>query len=161
VIVVADTSVLLNLGRVEQLDLLRSLFQTVFIPSEVSREFRDAAARLDRFQNLSLPGWIIEKSPSEIPVRLRTQPGLDAGETAAIALALEISADAILLDERRGHEVAVELGLQAIGVVGLLLQAKNSGLIPAVRTLLDRLQTEAQFWIAPALRARILELAKE
>jgi predicted nucleic acid-binding protein len=161
VIVVADTSVLLNLGYIGQLELLRSLFQTVLIPTEVAHEFRRAVAKLDRFGNLVLPAWIREQSPSHISIRLSSTSGLDPGERNAIALALEISADAILVDERRGHEVAVAFGLKAVGVIGILLQAKKSGLITSVRSLLDQLQLEAQFWMSSGLRARVLELAGE
>lgn len=74
---------------------------------------------------------------------------------------MEIRADAILVDERRGHEVAVQLGLRTIGVVGILLQAKSAGLLPDVASVLDRLERDAGFWVAPTLRVRVLQLAGE
>ena len=160
-IVVADTSILLNLARVKHLDLLRDLFNTVLIPAEVAREFRHAAANLHRFHHLSLPSWIKEQSPALIPAHLRSEVGLDPGETAAIALAIEITADAILVDERRGHEVAIQLGLKAIGVLGILLEAKNRRLIQKIRPVLDQLEVEAQFWISPVIRQKVLDLAGE
>jgi len=66
-----------------------------------------------------------------------------------------------LLDERRGREAANQLGLRVIGILGVLLQAKNAGLLRAVGPVLDDLQREAGFWIAEPLRRQVLGLANE
>lgn len=160
-IVVADTSILLNLGRVGQIELLRLLFGDVVIPPEVAAEFLRLASISPRFEGLSLPPWLRQQSATTVPAIVRAAAGLDSGETAALALAVEIHADAVLLDERRGHEMAVRLGLRTVGVLGILLQAKESGSIPKLSPILDLLERDAGFWIAPALRARVLELAHE
>ena len=65
------------------------------------------------------------------------------------------------MDERRGHQIALALGIRTIGVLGILIQAKKSRLIPEVRLLLDALERDAQFWIAAAVQARVLALAGE
>jgi len=161
VIVVADTSVLLNLCRVEQVELLPALFREVVVPPEVASEFAQLARRTPRFAGLALPPWLRQQSTSVIPDIVRSAAGLDAGEVAALALAVEIHADAILVDERRGHEVALQLGLRAIGVLGILLQAKANGLLPLVAPALDRLERDAGFWMTPALRARVMRSAGE
>jgi predicted nucleic acid-binding protein len=124
VIVVADTSVLINLCRVRQGDLLGKLFQEVVIPPEVAAEFTRLTAGGPRFASLVLPDGIRVQTPLVILPSVQAAAGLDAGETAALSLAVEIHADAILLDERRGHEVALALGLSTIGVLGILLRAK-------------------------------------
>ena len=160
-IVVADTSVLLNLCRIQQIDLLQKLFQEIVIPPAVAGEFSRLASHAVRFQGLQLPGWIRQQSVSTVPASLRATPGLDPGELAALALALELRADAILVDERRGHQVAVQLGLRTIGVIGVLLQAKSAGLIPLVRPLLDSLEQDALFWIGSGIRDRVLRIAGE
>ena len=160
-IVVADTSVLLNLCRVEQAELLPALFREVVIPPEVASEFARLAGQTPRFAGLTLPPWLRQQSTSVIPAIVRSAAGLDAGEVAALALAVEVHADAILVDERRGHEVALQLGLRAIGVLGILLQAKANGLLPLVAPVLDRLERDAGFWMTPALRARVMRSAGE
>lgn len=65
------------------------------------------------------------------------------------------------MDERRGHQVALQLGLKTIGVLGILVQAKRAGLLAAVRPVIDRLEQDALFWIGPRLRARVLSIADE
>ena len=160
-IVVADTSVLINLCRVGEEDLLVKLFREVVIPPEVGEEFIRLACEVSRFQGLSLPQWVRQHSASAIPEIISAAPGLDPGETAALSLALEIQADAILVDERRGQQVAAALGLATIGILGILLQAKTSGLLSDLRPVLDRLEREAQFWISASLRDRVLRLARE
>jgi predicted nucleic acid-binding protein len=160
VIVVADTSVLLNLCRIGQVELLSRLFHEVVTPPEVAAEFDRLARQTTRFQGLTLPSWVRQQSAANIAAAIRAA-NLDSGETAALALALEIRADALLVDERRGHQVAVQLGIKTIGVLGILLQAKSSGFIPQLRPLLETLERDAQFWIASAMRQRVLGLAAE
>jgi uncharacterized protein len=158
VIVVSDTSVLINLCRVGRGNLLKALFHEVVIPPEVAEEFARLATMVPRFGGLALPDGIRQQTPSTL---IHAASGLDAGETAALSLALEIRADAILVDERRGHDAAVELGLRTIGILGILLQAKNNGMLPMLRPVLDSLQRDAGFWMSASLREQILRLVGE
>ena len=160
-IVVADTSVLINLCRVGQGDLFQQLFHEVVIPPEVAGEFLRWAAETSRFAGLVLPIGIRQQSPRLAPPIVRAAKGLDAGEAAALSLAVEIHADAVLIDERRGHEIATQLGLRTIGILGILLRAKSVGQIPAVRPVLDALQRDAGFWLTTSVRTHVLRLAGE
>ncbi|MEI7941500.1 MAG: DUF3368 domain-containing protein [Verrucomicrobiota bacterium] len=160
-IVVADTSVVINLCCVGQGGLLRGLFREVVVPPAVVVEFARLATSVPRFAGLTLPEGIRQQAPTTLPALLRSAIGLDPGEAAALALAVEIHADAVLLDERRGREAASQLGLRTIGILGLLLQAKSVGFLAAVRPVLDDLQREAGFWIVESLRQQVLDLAGE
>ena len=160
-IVVADTSVLINLCRVGQGALFRRLFQDVLIPPEVASEFVRLVSSVPRFAGLSLPAGIRQQAATSMPPILKSVVGLDPGETAALALAVEIHADAVLVDERRGHQVAIQLGLRTVGILGLLLQAKNAGFLPALKPVLDALRQDAGFWISESLRQYVLSLAGE
>jgi predicted nucleic acid-binding protein len=148
VIVVADTSVLINLCRVGQGGLFKSLFLEVVIPPEVASEFAALTISFPRFTGLSLPEGIREQSPSALHPAVRAAEGLDAGEAAALSLAVEIHADAILIDERRGHEVALQLGLHTIGLLGIFLRAKAVGIVPQIAPVIEMLAREAGFWIS-------------
>ncbi len=160
-IVVADTSVLVNLCRVGYGHLFRLLFHEVVIPPEVAAEFARLVSTSPRFAGLILPEGIRCQPVTMVPDLLRSAAGIDAGEIAALALAVEIHADAILVDERRGHEVALQLGLRTLGLLGLLLQAKSAGFVPLIQPVLDSLRHDAGFWISDSLRQRVLRLANE
>ena len=76
---------------------------------------------------------------------------LDAGEAEAIALAVECQADLILLDERLGRQAAQRMGLTVAGTLGVVIAAKDRGILTAVRPLLDALRADAGFWIGDVL----------
>jgi uncharacterized protein len=161
VIVVADTSVLINLCRVGQGGLLASLFLEVVIPPAVAAEFAALTRLAPRFSGLNLPAGIREQSPVTLLATVRGFRGLDAGEAAALSLAVEIRADAILIDERLGHEIALRLGLNTIGLLGILLRAKAVGLLPLIAPVIEVLERDAGFWISNKLRGEVLKLAAE
>ncbi|HUS35567.1 MAG TPA: hypothetical protein VM680_09475 [Verrucomicrobiae bacterium] len=81
---------------------------------------------------------------------------MDAGESAAIALAQNENADVLLIDEKRGRQAARSVGIKVAGVLGELLHAEQSGAIAAVTPELVRLRKEARFFIDPAVEAYIL-----
>ena len=160
-IVVADTSVVLNLARAGHDGLLRALFQEVWIPPEVLREFRRQASENPRFRGLQPPSWLQVRAPATIPDTIHANSLLDEGEQAALALALQLHADAILIDEENGRAAAEQLGLNRIGILGVLLRAKVHGLIPSVAPILTRLAQDAGFWMSDVLRREVLALAGE
>ena len=86
---------------------------------------------------------------------------LDPGEAEAIALALEMSADLILVDERDGRSAAERAGLRVTGVLGVLLRAKNEGQIQLIKPEIDALRTRAWFFLSARLQEKALEIAGE
>jgi predicted nucleic acid-binding protein len=160
-IVIADTSVILNLCRIQHEHLLQQLFKRVLIPNEVADEFERLTKIQKRFVGLVLPNWIeILSAPTSFPAEV-IQAELDAGEAAAIALFLKQKADALLIDESLGRSVANKLGIRTMGIMRILIEARDRKLISSVKILLDRLETEAQFWISRELRLQVLQLAGE
>jgi uncharacterized protein len=85
---------------------------------------------------------------------------LDRGEAEGIALALELEAELILLDEHEGRRTADRLGLSVVGIPGVLLEAKAKGLIDTIRPLLDALRM-AGFYLSEPLYQRVLAIADE
>jgi len=160
-IVVSDTSALSNLAIVNHLWLLEAIYQRVIIPDVVAREL--AAARNPIIPAILQVGWIQNQplTHSQLANQLQQERGLDAGEANAIALALELQADDLLIDERLGRQEALRLGLSIIGILGILLVAKQRNLIPQVQPVMDALINEAGFRVSPQLYQRVLALAQE
>lgn len=159
--VVTDTSVVLNLCLIGQENLLPLLFGSILAPAAVVAEFERLATEDLRFQGLPFPAFIEQSEPSDSLPSLVQTKRLQAGEIAALSLALQREANAVLMDELAGRAAATALGLKPIGLLGVLLEAKERALIPALKPLLDRLEVEAEFWISASLRDHILNAAGE
>jgi predicted nucleic acid-binding protein len=160
VTVVTDTSVVLNLCFLGLENFLPELFGKVVAPDEVFFEFERLVATDSRFSGLAFPVFIEKLDPSRLH-KPSNAARLHGGEVAALSLAKEIRADFVLLDERAGRAAAREMGLRAIGLLGILIEAYRRSLLEDIESVLDRLQNDAGFWIAPSLRASISEAARK
>jgi hypothetical protein len=124
VIVVSDASPLIALLSVDQIDLLQQMFGTIIIPPAVCEEVFGSPAG----KQVSLPEFIHVESPAaDTPIRF-LKMNLHAGESEAIALALDRESDAIILDDKLARETADRLGLRVIGTLGVLILAKERDL---------------------------------
>ena len=162
--VVSDTSVLIHLARIDRFGLLRRLYSEITVPEAVWRETvvegerRPGASELNSART---SGWVevVSVTPDTGTWQLLRQ-ALDAGEADALALADQIGADLVLLDESAARRRARSLGLRKTGTVGVLLRAKRKGMIDELRPELDHLRATA-FWIDEALYRRVLEAVNE
>jgi predicted nucleic acid-binding protein len=152
-IVVSDTSPLSNLLQIQAGHLLHDLFGDVFIPPAVANE-------LCQFHS-QLPVWVNTRAPADSRFAGMLSAELDSGEAEAIALAKEIRADWLLMDEKRGREVARREGLSPLGLGGVLIMAKHRGLISVVAPHLDRLESEVGFHLGREVKAELLRRAGE
>ncbi len=163
-IVVADASVLIALARIGHLDILPTLFGRVFIPRAVAQEIEIGGKAGSKLFKQASWIYIVDLWSQELADELssanRKGMKLDEGEAQAIALALELDADYLLIDERRGRRVAESLGIDLIGVLGVLALAKRKGLLPEIRPALDAL-LRAGFRISNDLYRFVLEDADE
>jgi predicted nucleic acid-binding protein len=133
-LVVADTSPIFYLLSTGQIELLPSLFTTVFVPDAVHKELcHPAAPPILRAWVAERPSWL-KIMPVDLIDDAALQP-LGAGERAAITLALSIHADLILIDERKGTSVAISKGFTVTGTLGILRLAAQGGLIDLVATI--------------------------
>lgn len=160
-IVVSDTSALSNLALVDHLGLLKAIYQTVIIPEVVASEL--AAASKPAILAIPQLDWIQTQplTNTQLADNLQQERGLDVGEANAITLALELQADDLLIDERLGRKEAVRLGLSIIGILGILLVAKQRSLIPQVQPVMEALIHKAGFRVSPQRYQRVLALTKE
>jgi uncharacterized protein len=159
-VVVSDTSPIRALAHLGLVELLRDLFGDVLVPPAVESELRASPAGLPVVDLGQFPFIHVQAPLDQAKVQQFLQ-SLDPGESQALALALEVQADAILMDEAAGRAMAKQLGLQPVRVLGLLLRGKQRGLIASVVPLVDRLEAELGFFLSAAVRAEALRLAGE
>ena len=159
-IVVSNTSPIMNLAAVDQLVLLQRLYTKVIIPQAVYEELVVGGEQPGSREVQTL-AWIETKAVTDQTLVTALTGELDKGETEAIVLAKELQADLLLLDERRGRAVASRFGLRFTGQLGVLIEAKQKGHLQAVKPVLDDLVTKAGFWVSPQLYARVLQTAGE
>jgi hypothetical protein len=146
-IVVSNTSPIFYLSTIGQLDLLRQLYSEIVIPTTVFNEITnvgntDASARV-----VPTLSWMKTQSATDRAFVNTLRAELDPGEAEAIALAVELNADRLLMDERLGRAAAMRVGLQVIGVLGILIAAKRNNLIQEVKPLLDALIEQVGFYL--------------
>jgi predicted nucleic acid-binding protein len=163
VIIVSDTSALTNLAAIDHLQLLHQLYGQVLIPEAVYRELTAIVPPVSGAVEVDMNSWLQVKTVSDRGVveRLHNESRLDPGESEAIALALELDADLLLIDERRGRAEANRLGVRITGLLGILIEAKQKGLVEAVKPLMDGLIATSEFRISSALYDQILTMAGE
>jgi predicted nucleic acid-binding protein len=160
-IVVSDTSPLTNLAATGQFDLLRQLYGHVHIPVGVWEELNAQGKRWPGADAVSEAAWIERHAVQNQSLVTALRRDLGRGEAEAIALALEVKAAFVLLDEREGRHAAQHLGLSVVGVVGTLLHAKAQGFVPALRPCLDALRQSAGFYLSDSVYFAALAAADE
>jgi predicted nucleic acid-binding protein len=163
VVVVSNTSPLVNLAAIGQADLLGVLYGEIIVPPAVQKEFATLRQREPRFASAVLPACV-RVQPLSVSAALHGATLallLDDGEAETLALAIDLRADLVLVDERAGNRIAHRLNLRPQGLIGVLIEGKATGHLPAVAPLLDRLEHEARFWLSPGIRAKALQAAGE
>jgi len=163
VIVISDTSAITNLAAIDQLRLLPLLYKQVIIPEAVYRELVDIDPPVPGTVEVQTATWLEVKliANREFVERLQSEVRLDPGESEAITLALELQADLLLIDERRGRAEADRLGIKITGLLGILVEAKRKNLILAVQPLMDALIATSEFRVSSALYNQILIIVNE
>ena len=142
--VVTNSTPLIELSKINQLDLLRDVYGTILIPEEVYVEVVIDGIGKPGAAEVKAAEWISRQSVTDMnQIRtLQNQYSLHLGECATIILAQEINAEQVILDDNAARREAVARGLPVIGTVGVLLIAKTQSIIPAVRPILDNLRAQ-------------------
>jgi len=146
-IVIADTTCFILLDKIGELGLLKSLFGSVVTTTIIATEFGDP-----------LPDWVQIKEVKD--VLFQSTLDVDAGEASAIALAIESPPSLIVLDDDKARKKARRLQLNVTGTLGLFLKAKRDGIIPDVRSMLNKVQ-KINFRYSESVFNEILKLAGE
>ncbi len=157
-IVVSNSSPLTSLAIIDRLDLLEKLFEEIYVPNavykEVTQKEKPFSDVLERFLKRKI------KSVKNKTVVNILKSDIGAGESEAIALAIEQNSDFILIDDLKARKLAKLNELKVIGTLGILMMAKKEGYILEVNPYLEKL-IENQIRISEKIKKIVLEAIKE
>jgi len=156
---VLDSTPIIALALIGKLDLLQRLYSEVAIPPAVQQEVLAGGLGAVGSVELQQADWL-HVVPLQDPPRAAMLSDLDRGEAETIALAQELNADLVLIDERLARRHAKRLGLKLSGTLGVLLKAKSLGLIPSISPLVEQL-LRGGIRLSESVVAEALELAGE
>lgn len=158
--IICDTSVWLYTGRIGQIELVHQLYDSVLTTETVCWELDNGRlSRPDTPDVRSIP-WVRIVQPDSQALATLPANRLGPGEQSVLAYAHLHQIQLVGLDDQQARKLAQRLGLSVTGTLGVLLKAKQAGLIPAVRPLLQMLQHEG-FYISDALLRFALVRASE
>ncbi len=144
-LVISDASPIIALDDVGKLSLLKELFGRVVITDVV----RDEVVA-------DLPEWIEVVKEYDHTAYLSLKQTLDPGEASAIVLATKTPNCLLIMDERKGRKTAISMGLKVTGLLGIVIESKQTGLISSGKGMLDALE-EHGFWLSKKLKRQVLE----
>jgi predicted nucleic acid-binding protein len=147
--VIADTSCLIALSKIEAIELLNEIYEKIYITEDIALEFGE-----------SLPEWVIIENVKNKKYQQLLGLYLDLGEASAIALALEKVDVLLILDDLKGRKEAEKLGFRITGTLGILFKAKKEGLITELKSYIEKLKAVG-FRISPKIEEDILRKSKE
>ena len=153
---VSNSSPIIHLTKIGMLELLHALFGQIFVPEMVYSECTNSIHHRREIGLIKNADWINVVSISNRKLFNVLHQDVDAGEGEALVLAMESNADLILLDDQEARSKARILDLHVTGTLGVLLKAKNAGLIDSVTDSIQLLE-DTGFWISPELLAKLLK----
>jgi predicted nucleic acid-binding protein len=159
-VVVVNTSPIIYLSSINQISLLKKLFQKVFIPDAVKREVLSGGKDSFGVREIKGEKWIKTQTIKNELAKKYLLTDIDDGEAEVIILAEELKASTIIMDDRLGRKIAKLRGFNVIGTLRILVAAKEKGLITEIKPLIKKLK-EVGFWISDDVYRAILKQAKE
>jgi len=147
--IIADTSCLIIYDKINELKILRDTFVELIVTDEVVEEFGG-----------DLPGWITIQQITNKNQYFELAKNLGKGEASSIMLALELDDSLLIIDERKGRKVAEEMKIEIIGSLGVLIRAKEKGVIESVKEILNLID-KTNFRISDSIKEQILKKAGE
>ncbi|MCB9349913.1 MAG: DUF3368 domain-containing protein [Lewinellaceae bacterium] len=147
-VIIADTSCLIIYDKIGQFEILQKTFVDLMVTKEVAEEFGD------------LPNWVTIKEVTDKSQYLQLSENLGKGEASSITLALEFDDSLLIIDEKKGRKVAKDLRIEIIGSLGILIKAKEKGVIKSVKEVLALID-ETDFRISQTIREKVLKESGE
>ncbi|TVR87155.1 MAG: DUF3368 domain-containing protein [Saprospirales bacterium] len=147
-VIIADTSCLIIYHKIGQFGILKKTFTDLIVTKEVAEEFGE------------LPNWVTIKEITDKEQYFKLAKDLGKGEASSIAIALEFDDSLLIIDEKKGRKIAEELRIEIIGSLGVLIKAKERGIIKSVRDILTLID-KTNFRISQSIREKVLKESGE
>lgn len=147
--IVSDTSCLILLEKIGELEMLHKVFGDILITQDVADEYGS-----------TLPNWVSIQNPTDRKYQKILETSVDKGEAIAIALAIELADCLLIIDDLKGRNLAEALGIKITGTFGLILEAKLSGKIDSVKPVLEKIK-QTDFYFSKDIEKKILDKANE
>ncbi|MCA1784394.1 MAG: DUF3368 domain-containing protein [Desulfobacteraceae bacterium] len=149
-VVISNSSPIIHLAKIGRLNLLERLYSRILVPEKVYLECTDTVHYHKEVELIAQSAWIERQLIEDDRLFNLLYAEIDAGEAEALVLALEQKADLLLLDDQEARSMARKLGLPVTGTLGVLLKAKNEGMINSFAEDLQKLQRSG-FWLSQNL----------
>jgi predicted nucleic acid-binding protein len=147
--IISDTSCFIVLDKIGSFELLEHLYGEILTTPEVAGEY-----------GKPLPNWVHIQAASDQTAQSRYAVHVGMGEASAIALAQELPDAVVIMDDYKARSLAQRLGIRVTGTLGIIIKAKNNGIIPSVRPLMERLRS-TDFRFSDELEAHVYLQAGE
>jgi predicted nucleic acid-binding protein len=147
--IISDTSCFIILSTIGELDLLYKVYGEIITTIDIAIEYGEA-----------LPEWVEIRKVTDITKQQLLELQIDKGESSAIALALELQDSTIILDDFKARKVALRLGINYTGTLGVVIKAKLKGIIPSIKPILEKIKA-TNFRISVELELQALKEAGE
>lgn len=147
--IIADTSCLIVLSKIEELELLHNLYGQISTTLEIATEYGE-----------TLPHWISILNAKDNSQQKLLELQLDKGESSAIALGLELPNSTLILDDIKARKIAYQLGLNYTGTIGIIIKAKLEGLIQNIKPILAKIK-QTDFRLSDELENEALKQSNE
>lgn len=127
-IVISDTSSLILLDKIGEIELLNKIYDSIITTPQIATEFGEL-----------LPPWVKIQEVKDLKYQEFLETQIDKGEASAIALAKEIQGSLLLLDDLKARKLATKLNLKITGTLGVFHKAKQAGIVFKIKPLIDKL----------------------
>lgn len=161
-IIVCDNSPLSGLIAIGELDLLQKIYGKIIIPKAVFEEIlllQSNALDINCFLDAD---WIsVECVNFELFTDIKFPPKIHSGEKEAMLLFLQLNANWLIIDEHEGRKIATSLGINIVGLLGILIKAKQENYIKSLKDILERLEKKSNFRLSEKLKIQALMIVNE
>lgn len=159
-IVVCDFTILIGLAKINRLELLRYIYEEIYVPVAVFAEVVDKSKGRPGGKEITESNWIKKEEIRDKRAVEILLAEFGPGEAEVLILGKELNADWLIIDDEKARTAAISAGFQVIGLVGVLLLSKRLNLISLIKPLLEELKNK-NFRLSNRLLEEILKLAGE